>query len=378
MEALKRGKSVLLLGARQTGKTTLSRTLDADLSISLARLKDRNRYEKDPSILSGEIEALREAKGRPVLVFIDEVQKVTELLDDVQDLIDRNVAQFVLTGSSARKLRRPPINLLPGRVVVMRMDPLVIGEIPKAKLVLEDLLLYGALPGVVKEQAHTAKNTDLRSYVSTYLEEEIRAEAVVRSVGSFSRFLELAAIESGNVVNLSKISKDVGVAHTTIAAYYSILEDCLVAERIEPLTRSVSRKRLSKSPRYLMFDLGIRRICANEGTKLSKEQMGRIFEQFVGLELVRNSRLCEKANRVLYWRDPDGPEVDWILETDGELIPIEVKWTDSPTSGDIRHLELFLREYSEARKGFVVCRVPRRIKMSENVTAIPWQEIDAI
>ncbi len=164
--SLKRNKSVLLLGARQTGKTTLAGRLKSTLSISFIQPDARQRYEKKPSLLAGEIEALisKDPRDRP-LVFLDEIQKVPEILDVVQDLIDRNKANFLLTGSSARKLRRRPgVNLLPGRVVALRLDPFILKEASAASL--ENLLLYGSLPGIVATESNQDKETDLESYVT--------------------------------------------------------------------------------------------------------------------------------------------------------------------------------------------------------------------
>jgi len=210
------------------------------------------------------------------------------------------------------------------------------------------------------------------------MEEEIRAEAVVRSLGNFARFLELAASESGGIINLRKLSQEIGVSHTTIGAYYQILEDCLIAERIEPLTQSKIRKKLTKSEKYLFFDLGVRRLAAHEGTKPPRDTMGMLFEQFIGLELLRNMHIKGHGAKIRFWRDPDGPEVDWVIDEAGIYTPVEVKWTDNPRQSDMRHLEVFLSEYKTAKSGFIVCRIPRKIKLSEKITALPWQLVDEI
>ena len=375
---VERGKSVLLMGARQTGKTTLVRQFKSDLSISFVQPDVRQLYEKAPQLLKGEVEALvSDEKGKRPLVILDEVQKVPVILDVVQDMIDRGVANFILTGSSARKLRRgAQVNLLPGRVVAFRMDPFSLREFPANDLA--ERLLYGSLPGILAVQALPDRETDLGAYVTTYLEEEIRAEAVVRNIGDFARFLELAASESGGIINLRKLSQEIGVSHTTIGAYYQILEDCLIAERIEPLTHSKTRKKLTKSDKYLFFDLGVRRLAAREGTKLSRDTMGLVFEQFIGLELLRSAHANGKGAKLRFWRDPDGPEVDWVVDVDGVYTPIEVKWTDNPAPADIRHLEVFLSEYKTVGTGYVACRVLRKVKLSDRIFAIPWQSIDEI
>lgn len=371
---LARGKSVLLLGARQTGKTTLLSRLDAALRLSLVQPAVRHRYEREPGLLTAEIEALhpKGSSARPPLVVIDEVQRVPALLDVVQDAIDRRLARFALTGSSARKLRRGKVNLLPGRIVNLHLDPLTIDErLPD----LSQVLLYGSLPGICRVEPLVDRERDLQAYVETYLEEEIRAEAVVRNVGTFARFLELAGAESGHLVSFRAIAQELGLTHATVAGYYGILEDCLIAERIDPLTRSVTRKKLTKSSRYLVFDLGVRRLCAREGARPGRERLGHLFEQFVGLELLRASRVSAAPTTIRFWRDPDGPEVDWVVDRHGLYVPVDAKWTDTPRPSDARHLATFLAEYDEADHGFVVCRTPRRMKLGARVTAIPWQEV---
>lgn len=369
---LSRGKSVLLLGPRQTGKTTLVSHLRVDFEISFLLQRTRLLYEKDPDHLVHEIEAL--GKKKP-LIFIDEVQKVPDLMDVIQYLIDGKKAQFILTGSSARKLRhQKALNLLPGRIVEMRLDPLCLAEINEPNL--NELLLTGSLPSIFSELDRDNKEIDLDSYVSTFLEEEVRKEAVVRSVPAFARFLELAAIDSGRISNFLEISKQIGVAHTTISSHYQILEDCLIVERFDPIVKSMRRKKLTRSSRYLFFDMGVRRITANEGRKLIPERMGELFEHFIGLELRRLSRLfAPPRTEVAFWRDPGGPEVDWVIQFPDRWIPIEVKWTEHPTATQAVHLETFLDEYPEAKKGYIICRTSRSHRLSDRVDAIPWKNL---
>lgn len=374
---LARGKSVLLLGPRQTGKTTLLASLEADLAVSLASPAVRQRYERDPSVLADEIGALPGSTGRRALplVTIDEVQKVPALMDVGQELIDGRRARFVFTGSSARKLRRGrALNLLPGRVVALHLDALTIEECAPQSL--DDALLYGALPAVCATEDLADREVDLRSYAETYLEEEVRQEALVRNIGAYGRFVELAAREAGRIANYSRVSQDVGVSSVTIQTYYEILCDCLIAERVEPVTRSVSRKKLTKTCRYLMFDTGVARVAAREGRRLPRSRMGELFEQFVGIEIVRHCRLHAPDARLRFWRDPDGPEVDWVVEHPGGFLPIEVKLGDRPTERDARHLQVFLREYG-GKRGLIVCSSPRLLQVTPTITAVPWQQLAA-
>ncbi|OFZ47375.1 MAG: hypothetical protein A2381_08310 [Bdellovibrionales bacterium RIFOXYB1_FULL_37_110] len=364
-KALARGKSVMFLGPRQTGKTTLIEQLKPYRSISLISPSIRQKYEKNPSLLFGEIKAI---KQKNPLICVDEIQKVPELLDVIQELCDKKIAQFIITGSSARKLKRASANLLPGRVVSLYLDPFSYSEYCDKSL--DELLRFGSLPGIISS---LDPDTDLQSYVETYLEEEVRAEALVRNVGNFARFLELAAIESGNAANFRGLSQDLGPSHTTIASYYQILEDCLILQKIEPFFKSKTRKRLIRSPRYFFFDLGVRNICAKEYGSVSLVEKGHLFEQFIGLELLRWARTKHGKVRIFFWSDPSGPEVDFVIETSDELIPIEVKFSKSPSKRDIKHLLTFMDEYPKAKRAFVIANNEHDILMDENVLAVSWK-----
>lgn len=377
VDILSHGKSVLLLGPRQTGKTTLINRIPASRRFTLANPQERLRYEKEPFALTAEVEQLaKETAQKKPLIIIDEIQKIPILMDAVQDLIDRQIATFVLTGSSARKLKRGhDTNLLPGRVIPVRLDPLCQQELLPADRSLSTLLLDGSLPEIILEENANQREQLLDAYVTIYLEEEIRSEALVRELGDFARFLEFAASESGRIVNFSKLSQEIGKPHSTISSYYQILEDCLVAERIEPVIESKTRRKLSKTQRYLLYDMGVRRVAAHEGRRLSREQMGYLFEQYVGLELIRIMRLIHQRYFLKYWRDPSGPEVDWIVETPDGYIPVEVKWINMPTVGDTKYLQMFLDEYPQAKQGFIICQTPNAMRISKNIIALPWDRV---
>ena len=376
---LKRGKSILLLGPRQTGKTTLYKhACTPDLILNLAQPKQRHQFERDPDSLSTEIDALSLQGNNTPLIIIDEVQKVPELMDVVQYIIDDKRAQFILTGSSARKLkmkRKEGINLLPGRVVMLHLDALTLSEMHDSLPSLESLLLFGSLPGIHFDKTDAHREEDLTSYVQTYLEEEIRLEALVRNLGAFSKFLELAANTCGEPINYSRLSQDIGISVHLIIEYFQILEDCLIIDKINPLTDSTGRRKLTTAPKYLFFDLGIRRIAAREGRRLSQKALADLFEQFVGMELLRYLKLYAPSYHLKYWRDHNGPEVDYVIDMNHTYLPIEVKWTENPSLKDCRHLEKFLDEYPCHKQAFVVCRVSRRRQISPRVTALPWQEL---
>ena len=187
----------------------------------------------------------------------------------------------------------------------------------------------------------------------------------------------MASIESGNIVNFSKISRDIGVSHPTVSSYFQLLEDSLIVERVEPITTSITRKKLTKSAKWLFFDLGVRRISAAEGLSPNVEHLGHLFEHWVGLELIRLIRQKSPRSKLRFWRDPDGPEVDWVLQTDRGFIPIEVKWSETPREKAAQHLKVFLKEYKDESvgHGYVVCRTSNTYKLDKNVTAIGWKDL---
>ncbi|OQW51024.1 MAG: hypothetical protein A4S09_10855 [Proteobacteria bacterium SG_bin7] len=363
------GKSILLLGPRQVGKTTLCRSFKYDLEINLASIPEKLLFEKDP----GRLEKIVQNLEKKVFVYIDEIQKIPRLFNSVQVLIDNKRAQFVLTGSSARKIRQElDLNYAPGRLINFKMNPLSLNENPSP---LDEILTYGQLPAICAEVNLEQKEIELRSYVENYIEEEIRKETRLRSVAPFSRFIELAAIQSGKIANFSEISKELGPSVMTIQNYYQILEDTLFAVRVEPYTKSSSRKKLTKSSRYLFFDLGVRRILAEEPEKFSQDRKGELFEHFVGNEILKWINISKKPAKLYFWRDPDGPEVDWIIEYKGQLLPIEVKLKAQPDNKSIRHLKTFMTEYRTARQALVVSTTDVKFKVDSNITVISYQDL---
>jgi len=389
------GKSCLFFGPRQTGKTTLvHKTLE-----NISNKKDiieyplqhpgvRQSLEADPGKLIREVEAY---SNKPI-VFIDEAQKVPSVFDAAQYLIDTDKASIILTGSSARKLRRSGANLLPGRVSYLHLDPLMWGElgllrggaidelkvnnINKSKFSLEDSLVFGSLPNIVLADEQDRSKT-LREYAEIYLEEEIRAEALSRNVGAFSRFLELAARESGTAPNMANLSQETGVSQPAIKEFYNILVDTLVAERVDPYLKK-PRKQILSSSRYYLFDIGVRNAVARLPLThdLINAQKGTLFEHAVILEIIRRIRALDKNYKVNYWRTKSGAEVDCIIDMGDKVIPIEIKASKNVSLGKLKGLKIFLEDYkSVAKEGFVITMGERREKLAHNITAIPWQEL---
>lgn len=377
---LQRGKSVLLMGPRQTGKSTLiEQQVTTDLTYSFLQTDIRRQFEQHPEHILSEIKAFRMLHpDKPLpMVYIDEVQLVPDILDNVQYAIDHKLAQFVLSGSSARKLklRKQGINFLPGRLINLRLDTLSISELAHLTVPLSQRLLYGTLPEIVLQESDADRDQLLTAYANLYLEQEIRAEALVRNLVSFSQFLQLMAIESGNTVNINRLAERIGIKRHTLYDYLSILEDCLIIDRIEPLTDTTSRRRLSKANKYLFFDSGVRRIAAGESAHIPEKYYGALFEQFIGMECIKFIRQHAPQATLRYWQDHAGPEVDWVIELNHRFLPIEVKYTDKPTAGDARHLKKFMAEYSCHEPGLVICRVPRPMELAPNILAVPWEEL---
>ena len=383
----------LVFGARQTGKSTLLNRLLPNDATAIYNLQDshlRRQFEADPGSFSEEIKALNHTI---VNVLIDEIQKVPALLEEVQFLYDADPHrfQFYITGSSARRLRVHSANLLPGRCHMFHLYPVtrfeekdcssVIesrsvpakGFIPRA---LDTRLHFGNLPGILQESPETASAT-LDAYVENYLEEEIRREAVVRDVGAFSQFLRLAAVESGGQTNLARLAQETGISASTLKLYYQVLVDTFVGYHVQAYGRP-SRKKLLTTPRFLFFDLGVRKAAARSSfpQELSSVEGGPLLEQWVGLELIHRVGYSGRRNSVSFWRTKTGAEVDYVWEAPEEDIPIEVKWTENPSTSDARHIETFLDLYPQrARKGLIVCRVARPRQLTERITAIPWSDL---
>lgn len=391
---LSRDKVRLIFGARQVGKTVLLRNILSNENSILYNLEDsslRRRLERDPSIFARELKAF---PPRIVNIFVDEIQKVPALLEEVQYIydLDKSRFQFYLTGSSARKLYRHSANLLPGRSHIYNLYPVVTCEEENTGPMLANMkvtfgehfprrslnkkILFGNLPAIREESENSAHET-LSAYVDLYVDEEIRKEALVRNTASFSTFLQIAALESGKQINLTKLSQESGIAVSTLKNYYQVLSDTFLGYWIWSYKKS-TRKRLLTTPAFFFFDLGVRNAAAE--IRLNETLLptvgGPLLEHLVGLELIRKAGYLGKGYNVSFWRTVSGAEVDFIFETPQEDIPIEVKWTDSPMPKHTRHVEKFINLYPErATRGYIVCRVPAAQQLSEKVTALPLEAL---
>jgi predicted AAA+ superfamily ATPase len=381
-----------VLGARQTGKSTLFTMLKNSRSvlIDLQERSERTRFSREPDLLSRRLLALGKRRAH---VLIDEIQRVPELLDEIQLVSDRRADQFTftLTGGSARKLRRGSANTLPGRAHLFHLGPVTLWgqtpaeehwvlpapvciEKPFPKRGLESLLVFGSLPANWTEK--TSFGRTLESYAGLYLEEEIEREALVRGIGRFGNFLQLAALESGKTVNLAKISQESGIAVSTIQGFYPILEDTLAGFRLFPYSRS-RRIRILKTPKFYLLDVGVRNALARVALdkRLVASEGGFLLEHWVACELAARIAYLGRAYRLSYWRSLGGAEVDFVLETPRETIPIEVKYTANPRPRDAAAIEHFITLYPHVKRGVVICRVKEAEKLTQHVTAVPWDQL---
>lgn len=389
-KTLKSNKSIFLLGPRQVGKSTLVKeTLSKSFvfdSILLQNPELRIKYERDPSRLIHEYEL----NGAADLIYIDEIQKVPALFDSIQYLIDEHQKKFILTGSSARKLRRQGANLLPGRLILYHLDPLMWGElgltkdnlIPEIALSniknpieynIEESMVFGTLPEIVSVKKEQRKEI-LKSYSTIYLEEEIRAEAISRNVGVFSSFLQLIAFESGGNPNFTKISQETGISVITIKEYFQILVDTLIIHQLPPFIKS-ARRRVAKTPKYFFFDIGVKNATADVPLEdnLINIDKGSLFEHFVILEIFRRQRLNDSF-KMYYWRTSTDLEVDLIIEINNKIIPIEIKSGKNIRISDLSGLNAFLDEHN-VKKGYVISQDNKPYKLDDRITVVPWNYI---
>jgi predicted AAA+ superfamily ATPase len=272
---------------------------------------------RDPSLLRKEIEATPAE-----WVVLDEIQQVPELLDEVQSLLDHRRAKFALSGSSARKLRRGGANLLGGRALVRSMFPLTVAEMGAPKRV-EDLFELGTLPLVVTSPEDRLEL--LESYALTYLDEEIKAEALVRDLGAFTRFVECASLANGQVTNLSAISRDAAVQRSTVQGYFQILEDTLIGHWL-PAFRPRARIKEQAHPKFYWFDAGVARAMARRIREpIERAERGPLLETYVFHELRAFAHDARLSGALSYWGTPSRTEVDFIWSRGKTAAAIEVK-----------------------------------------------------
>ena len=353
-------ESFFLWGARQTGKSTLLGNLYKNhLYIDLLLSDIFERYHRNPELLREVVMAW----DGPQPVIIDEIQRIPSLLHEVQWLMVNTGAKFILSGSSPRKILKSGTNLLGGRALRYELYPLIKKEIPDFDLL--RALNHGLLP---RHYLSERPQKLLSAYIGSYLQDEIIAEAKIRNIGSFTRFLEIAAFSNGEMVNYSNIASDCGVSPPTVREYFQILEDTLLG-RFVPSFQKKPKRRIIQSPRFYYFDVGIANYLLKRGNILAgSETFGKAFEHYIYHEIYAHRQYSQSAYPISYWRTTSGLEVDFILG-DHE-VAVEVKATPYASARHLKGLKSFADEYTVKRKILVsLDPVPRK---SGDILILPW------
>ena len=297
-------------------------------------------------------------------VIIDEIQKLPILLDEVQNLIDTLGVRFILTGSSARKLKRSGANLLGGRAWTRHLFPLVSREIPDFDLI--RALNFGTLPHIFQSEY---PSEELGAYCGLYLKEEIQAESAVRHIENFSRFLHVAALVNAELLSFESVSRDASVPARTVRDYFSILEDTLIGTMLHPFRRMIHRKAVS-SVKFYFFDIGVANyLSGRTNIAFKTELFGKSFEHLLFTELRAWIDYTSDSRPLTFWRDYNGHEVDFII---GDEIAIEVKSTELVTEKHVKNLKMFSDEIKVKQQ--IVVSLDSSPRKLGDVLIVPWRE----
>ena len=366
--------SFFLFGARGTGKSTLVHALLQNQPVLEIDLLSQSEFEQAllaPAELEARIEA---AVNEKKWIFIDEVQKAPRILDTVQRFIDRSHAKFVLTGSSARKLKRGGANLLAGRAYQYHLYPLLSTEL-QSHFDLDTYLAFGGLPQIWNITENAERVLYLRSYVSTYLKQEIAEEQIVRNLEPFGRFLQVAAQSSGKIINYAKIARDVGASDQTVKTYFQILEDTLLGFFLPVFHESV-RKSQGKAPKFYLFDLGILRALQRRIDQPLTDQnfaYGDLFEHFIIYEIRRRAEYAGKDFEFFFLRTDRGDEIDLIIVRPGlPRAVIEIKSSQSIRHDDVEPILRLGKDIKDAEL-WCLSRDPQP-KQFSTLRAVHWTE----
>jgi len=356
-------KSVLLLGPRRTGKSFfIKNQIKPDLIINLLEANTFRKFSARP-------ELLREVVTDEMkIVAIDEIQKLPSLMDEVHNLIEEKKIRFLLTGSSARKLARTHTSLMAGRARRVYFHPFTFQELQENKSIidLDHLLNYGALPPVLLA---TDPWEELRDYVGLYLKEDIQAEAMVRKIENFSRFLEFSAMNSGELLNFESIASDAQVPARTIREYYAVLVDTLMGTMLEPLSSTVKRKSVSAA-KFYFFDTGVlNSLLERKQTSSKTKEYGNLFEHFILNEIRAYVDYNATDTKLNFWRVDQETEVDIIIN---HTIAIEIKSTDNVVPKHLKGLKKFAHT-GACSKQIVVSRDPM-VRQIDEIQILPYQD----
>ncbi len=366
LQEQKRGKSLLLLGPRQVGKSTILSLLHPDLIINLADEANFRSYLSDPALIRRQVSSLRSKST----ILIDEVQRIPSILNSVQALIDeRRERVFLLTGSSARKLKGGKANLLPGRMFIHRLFPMTYWELG-SQFDLDRALTVGMLPEIYLNDY----GADLISgYIDTYLREEIQAEALARNMGSYSRFLDLAAEVSGTIVNYSQLASDSEIPKETLRRYYDILTDTLIVYRMRGFTDIKGNRKALQREKILFFDLGVKNAILKQHRNIFTDtQKGFLFEQWFILQMLAYSSYFEPDWQFFYYRDDLQQEVDLVIDTGRLVLALEIKYSRKIQASQLSSLRVFKHYAKKPVKAFIIFRGDHEENFGD-IRAIPYQ-----
>jgi len=338
---VQRPKSFFLFGPRGVGKTAwIKHTFPEALYLDLLDSEVHLRLLASPRRLDDLV-----PRDVPEWVILDEVQRIPEILNEVHRLIEGRRLRFILTGSSARKLRQRGVNLLAGRALTRFMHPLTATELG-ADFRLEHSLRFGCLPVVYTEPE---PKTYLTSYVSTYLREEVLQEGLVRNLGAFTRFLESASFSQASVLNMTSIAREFGVERKVVEDYFTILEDLLLAVRLPVFTRRAKR-RMSMHPKFFLFDAGVYTALRPRGPLDAESEIaGPALETLLLQHLRALNDYYDLGYQIFFWRTAAKVEVDFVLYGEHGLLAIEVKHAARVRDEDLHGLQLFQEDYPQAK-----------------------------
>lgn len=371
---LPKNHSFFLLGPRGAGKSTLvKKQFDHESSVffDLLEAKYEDKFSRNPDELKDIVVALPKEKTH---IIIDEIQKIPKLLDVVHQLIESTDKCFILTGSSARKLKRGSANMLAGRAFVYHLHPLSIFELEE-DFSLDERLQWGMLPKIIEYKQDHLRRKYLQTYAHTYLKEEVWEEQFIRELNPFRKFLEVAAQMNGKIINYSNIAKDVGVEHQTVENYYTILEDTMLGFLLEGFQHSF-RKRLSSKPKFYFFDTGVTRSLSRRLSipyEPGNTAYGDAFEHFVILECLKLSSYFFEEYRFSYLKTKDDVEVDLVVERPGlPYLFVEIKSTSNITKAAISSFWHISKDFPNC-EAICLSNDPFEKKW-DHVRAIPWKE----
>lgn len=359
---LPKDRSAFLWGPRKVGKSHwIKHNLSDVILIDLLKTTEFADYVSKPSLLR---ERYADASS---LIVIDEVQKIPDILNEVHWMIENCHSSFLLTGSSARKLRRSHANLLGGRAWRYTMTPICFAELGSFDFDITKAVISGLIPSHLQSPDPIQ---DLRAYIADYLKEEIAAEAVIQNIPAFAEFLRVAALNCGELINYTNIARDTGVSAKVVRSYFQILEDTLLGYRLMPWKKTTDR-RLIETEKFYLFDVGVANYLARRQPQFSTPEFGKSFEHYILMELKAYQAYVNPELQLHYWRTSTGLEVDFIL---GDMeVALEIKSSKRVDNVHVKGLRALAESHTLKRLILVSFEeVPK--KLAGNIECLYWRD----